>query len=167
MYNAFCTPYAALVFIKVRRLRLSPQKRRAPYRNVGQYESPCLSIIHWIILVIMLSTATELPEYIRRANELLSEAERKSVIDYLAAHPRAGNIMEGTGGIRKLRWARGSKGKSGGVRVIYYYHDQRIPLYLLTVFGKNEKSNITKSERNELANLVDLLVQIALEREHV
>ncbi len=115
----------------------------------------------------MLSTATELPEYIRRANELLSEAERKSVIDYLAAHPRAGNIMEGTGGIRKLRWARGSKGKSGGVRVIYYYHDQRIPLYLLTVFGKNEKSNITKSERNELANLVDLLVQIALEREHV
>ena len=115
---------------------------------------------HWI------TTVTELPEYIRRANELLNEAERKSVIDYLAAHPRAGDIMEGTGGIRKLRWARGSKGKSGGVRVIYYYHDQRIPLYLLTVFGKNEKSNITKSERNELAKLVNVLVQVALGREH-
>ncbi len=115
----------------------------------------------------MLTTVTELPEYIRRANELLNEVERKSVIDYLAAHPRAGDIMEGTGGIRKLRWARGGKGKSGGARVIYYYHDHRIPLYLLTVFGKNEKSNITKSERNELAKLVGLLVQVALEREHV
>ena len=114
----------------------------------------------------MLTTVTELPEYIRRANELLNEAERKSVVDYLAAHPRAGDVMEGTGGIRKLRWARGGRGKSGGVRVIYYYHDHRIPLYLLTVFGKNEKSNITKSERNELAKLVNVLVQVALERNH-
>ncbi|MFA7495635.1 MAG: type II toxin-antitoxin system RelE/ParE family toxin [Acidithiobacillus sp.] len=114
----------------------------------------------------MLTTVTELPEYIRHANELLNEAERKSVIDYLAAHPRAGDIMEGTGGIRKLRWARGGKGKSGGVRIIYYYHNQRIPLYLLTIFGKNEKSNITKSERNELAKLVDVLVQVALWREN-
>lgn len=67
----------------------------------------------------MLTTVTELPEYIRRVNELLNEAERKAIIDYLAAHPRSGNIMEGTGGIRKLRWARGDKGKSGGVRIIY------------------------------------------------
>jgi len=114
----------------------------------------------------MLTTVTELPEYIRRVNELLNEAERKAIIDYLAAHPRSGNIMEGTGGIRKLRWARGDKGKSGGVRIIYYYHDQRIPLYLLTVFGKNEKANVTKSERNELAKLVAMLVQVALERKH-
>jgi hypothetical protein len=114
----------------------------------------------------MLTTVTELPEYIRCANELFNEVERKPIIDYLAAHPRAGNLMEGTGGIRKLRWARGGRGKSGGVRVIYYYHDQRIPLYLLTVFGKNEKSNITKSERNELAKLVELLVKAALERDH-
>jgi len=47
----------------------------------------------------MLITVTELPEYIRRANELLNEAERKAIIDYLAAHPRSGDIMEGTGGI--------------------------------------------------------------------
>lgn len=121
-------------------------------------------ISHWLTLTTILTTITELPEYIRRANELLSEAERKAVIDYLAAHPLNGDIMEGTGGIRKLRWASGGKGKSGGVQIIYYYHDPRIPLYLLTVFGKNEKSNVTKSECNELAKLVKLLVHSALER---
>ena len=84
----------------------------------------------------MLTTVTELPEYISRSTDLLNESERKSVIDYLAAHPRAGDVMEGTGGIRKLRWGRSNRGKSGGVRVIYYCHDERIPLYLLTVFGK-------------------------------
>ena len=50
-------------------------------------------------------------------------------------------------------------GKSGGVRVIYYYHSERIPLYLLTVFGKNEKNNLTKAEANALSKLVKLLVQ--------
>ncbi|MEW6039265.1 MAG: type II toxin-antitoxin system RelE/ParE family toxin [Pseudomonadota bacterium] len=112
----------------------------------------------------MLTTVTELPEYIRRANDLLDEADRKAVVDYLAAHPRAGDVMEGTGGIRKLRWGRGNRGKSGGVRVIYYYHDERLPLLLLTVFGKNEQANLTKAERNSLAKLVDVLVTTALEK---
>lgn len=114
----------------------------------------------------MLTTITELPEFIRRAAHLLSETERKAVIDYLAEHPRAGDLLEGTGGIRKLRWGRGSKGKSGGVRVIYYYHDERIPLYLLTIFGKNERANLSKADRNGLAKLVDLLVLTALEKHH-
>ena len=114
----------------------------------------------------MLTTVTELPEYIRRSQELLSEPERKAVIDYLAQYPQSGDLMEGTGGIRKLRWGRGSRGKSGGVRIIYYYHDEHIPLYLLTVFGKNEQSNLSKAERNELAKLVDLLVKKALETHH-
>ena len=114
----------------------------------------------------MLVTITEMPEYIHRADELLSESERKSVIDYLAAYPKSGDLMEGTGGIRKLRWGRGNKGKSGGVRIIFYYHDERIPLYLLTVFGKNERPNLSKAERNELAKLVSVLVRTALENSH-
>lgn len=56
-------------------------------------------------------------------------------------------------------WAREGMGKSGGVRVIYYFHDERIPLYLLTVFGKNQKANLTKAEANELSRLVKLLIQ--------
>lgn len=113
-------------------------------------------ISHWLTLTTMLTTITELPNYRNTSAAPTSCSLRQSARP--SAHPLNGDIMEGTGGIRKLRWA------SGGVRIIYYYHDPRIPLYLLTVFGKNEKSNITKSERNELAKLVKLLVHSALER---
>ncbi len=109
-------------------------------------------------------TVAEVPEYIRRVEKLLSNEERRDVIDYLAAHPKAGDLMEGTGGVRKLRWGRGSQGKSGGVRVIYYFHSEAMPLYLLTLFAKNERANISKAERNELAGLVEILVQTWFER---
>lgn len=109
-------------------------------------------------------TVAEVPEYIRRAEKLLSDTERRDVIEYLAAHPKAGDLMEGTGGVRKLRWGRGGQGKSGGVRVIYYFHSEVMPLYLLTLFAKNERGNISKAERNELAGLVDILVNAWLER---
>lgn len=103
-------------------------------------------------------TLAEVPEYIRQAEKLLTEAERQDVLNYLAAHPKSGDLIEGTGGIRKLRWGRGGRGKSGGGRVIYYYHSELMPLYLLTLFAKNEQANLSKSERNELAKLVDSLV---------
>ncbi len=109
-------------------------------------------------------TIAEVPEYIRRAEKLLTETERREILDYLAANPRAGDIMEGTGGVRKLRWGRQSRGKSGGVRVIYYFHSDLMPLYLLTVFAKNERANLTRAERNELAGLVDMLVAAWLDR---
>lgn len=108
-------------------------------------------------------TIAELPEYIRRVEKLLSATERMDIVNYLAANPKVGDLMEGTGGIRKLRWGRGSQGKSGGVRVIYYFHSESMPLYLLTLFAKNERANISKAERNELAEVVELLVQIWLE----
>lgn len=72
--------------------------------------------------------------------------------------------MEGTGGVRKLRWRRGWQGKTGGVRVIYYFHDDLMPLYLLTLFAKGDKANLTKAERNELADLIGALVSIWKER---
>jgi hypothetical protein len=76
----------------------------------------------------------------------------------LAEHPKGGDLMEGTGGVRKLRWSRSGRGKSGGVQVIYYFHSDALPLYLLTLFAKNERANLSKAERNELADLVGLLV---------
>jgi len=109
-------------------------------------------------------TIAEVPEYIRQAEKLLSAVERQDIVSYLAAHPKSGDLIEGTGGIRKLRWGRGGRGKSGGVRIIYYYHSELMPLYLLTLFAKNEQGNLSRAERNDLANIVDLLVQIWIER---
>jgi len=95
---------------------------------------------------------------------LLEDADRRAIVDHLAAHPAAGDLIEGTGGVRKVRWARDGRGKSGGVRVIYYFHSEAMPLYLLTMFAKNERANLSKAERNALGDLVDVLVQIWLER---
>lgn len=106
----------------------------------------------------------EVPEYIRQVEKILIEAERQDVLNYLAVHPKAGDLIEGTGGIRKLRWGRGGRGKSGGVRVIYYYHSELMPLYLLALFAKNKQGNLSKAERNELAKLVDILVAAWIER---
>ena len=111
-----------------------------------------------------LNGIAELPTYIRLAEKLLSVEERQDLINYLAEHPKSGDIMEGTGGVRKLRWRRGGQGKSGGVRVIYYFHDDLMPLYLLTLFAKGDKVNLTKGERNELADLVEALVDAWKER---
>lgn len=112
-----------------------------------------------------LVTVAETPEYARSAGRLLSDAERMEVVGYLAANPRAGDLMQGTGGVRKLRWARGGRGKSGGVRVIYYFHSEAMPLYLLTVFGKGDRANLSKAERNDLAELVRVL-KATVEKRH-
>ena len=80
-------------------------------------------------------TIAELPHYIREAEKLLSLAERVDIINYLAAHPKSGDLMEGTGGVR-------------------------MTLYLLTLFAKNERANLSKAERKELADLVNTLVGI-------
>lgn len=103
-------------------------------------------------------TVAETSAFQRKVIRLLSEHEREDLIAYLSEHPNAGVIMEGTGGIRKLRWTRSGSGKSGGVRVIYYFHNKSMPLYLLAVFGKNEKANLSKEERNLLAKAVKQLV---------
>lgn len=104
-----------------------------------------------------MHTIVELPEYKTRVEKLLSEDENKQIISYLAEHPKAGALMQGTGGVRKLRWAKEGGGKSGGVRVIYYYHSEDIPLFMLSLFGKNEKANLSKAECNVLNKLTKIL----------
>jgi len=104
-------------------------------------------------------TIVELPGFLKKSDKLVSDSERNSIINYLAAHPAAGDIMQGTGGIRKLRWSAQGRGKSGGVRVIYYYHNESIPLFLLSIFGKGEKANLTKSECNDLAKITSLIIK--------
>jgi len=107
----------------------------------------------------MLITIVELPEYIKRAEKELSKNERDELLYYLSTNPKSGILIQGTGGVRKLRWASKGKGKSGGSRVIYFYYNETIPLFLLTIFGKSEKINLSKVERNELAKLVKELIK--------
>ncbi len=102
-------------------------------------------------------TVAETPEFCRRAARLLSPIEHDALVLALAMNPLAGDLMRGTGGVRKLRWARGGRGKSGGVRIIYYFHSAHAPLYLLTIYGKGEKVDLTDEERNELAKVTEIL----------
>lgn len=96
-------------------------------------------------------TVGETQVFRRNAQKLLSTEEVEALVNFLAANPRAGDLIQGTGGIRKLRWFRTGMGKRGGTRVIYFYYNDGIPLYLMTIYGKGEKNNLCKEERNQLA----------------
>lgn len=103
-------------------------------------------------------TVAETAPFQRKISNLLSDVERSDMIAYLAEHPEAGVLIQGTGGIRKLRWGRQGQGKSGGIRVIYYFHSEVMPIYLLAAFGKNEKANLSQQEKQQLSKIVHELV---------
>jgi len=105
-----------------------------------------------------MQTVIETAAYIAAAKDAgMSGTEMVAVVDLIAANPEAGDIMPGCGGARKLRVAKPGKGKSGGYRVITYFAGDDVPVFLLTVFGKNEKANLSKAERNALAGLTKRL----------
>ncbi|QDK32695.1 type II toxin-antitoxin system RelE/ParE family toxin [Sphingomonas sp. IC081] len=106
----------------------------------------------------MLHSVVETKSFIADAADAgMSDDERAAVVDMLAADPETGDIMKGCGGARKVRVKKPGGGKSGGYRVITYYGGGDIPLFLITVFGKNEKVSLTKSEQNELSDLCKIL----------
>ena len=95
----------------------------------------------------------EIPLFQRRADGVMTEAELEAFKDFIARNPRAGEMIRGTGGLRKIRWQSHGSGKSGGARVIYYFHSDEIPLFLITAYRKANKGRLTKSERNQLRGL--------------
>ncbi len=103
----------------------------------------------------MLVTVVELPEFVRRAKDLMTEAERTALIDMLAADPEAGVSLGG--GLRKARFARAGAGKSGGFRTVHFYRAGAGPVFLLTMFAKNEKANLSAGELAALVKLGDEL----------
>lgn len=104
-------------------------------------------------------TVVETPEFIATTSKLLNEDARTALIDYLAYNPAAGAVIAGSGGIRKLRWALEGRGKRGGARVIYFYHNRDLPLFVLTAYAKNEQSNLSQSAKNDFKRLTKLLVE--------
>ena len=103
-------------------------------------------------------TVVETPEFLSATRKLLSEEERALLVDYLAYNPTAGDLISGTGGVRKLRWALEGRGKRGGARVIYFHHDPGVPLFALTAYPKNERADLSQQDRNDFRQLTSRLV---------
>ncbi len=108
-------------------------------------------------MCIRLQTVVETPTYLTAAKGVLSDAERVEVINTLAENPEVGVSLGG--GIRKLRVARPGRGKSGGARVVFLFAGPDIPVFLLTVFAKNEKANLTPKERTALVKVAKQMVE--------
>ena len=103
-------------------------------------------------------TVVETPVFLRKAALIFDDDERAELVAFVASNPEAGSVVPGTGGVRKLRWAMKGRGKRGGARVIYYFHDESAPIFLLSAYAKSVKVNLSKAERSELQKLVPQLV---------
>ena len=93
--------------------------------------------------------------FTRRADALLNREDRAALISTLASNPKAGDLVPGLGGIRKLRFAPAGRGKSGAFRVIHYYAGTDLPVLALLIYAKNEQDNISPDQRRALLSLID------------
>ena len=109
-------------------------------------------------MIFAPATVVDMPEFLSVSRKLMLDADRAQLIDYLAYHPTAGDLIQGTGGVRKLRWALAGRGKSGGARVIYFYHNVDLPLFVLTAYAKNDRSDLSQQDRNDMLKLTELLL---------
>lgn len=103
-------------------------------------------------------TVVETPEFLSSTRNLMGDEERAALVEFLARNPAAGDLVVGTGGVRKLRWALEGRGKSGGARVIYFFHNASMPLFALTAFAKNQRADLSQADRNDFKRLTALLV---------
>jgi len=106
-----------------------------------------------------MQTVVETPSYLADAERLFSSDERKAIVDRLAADPICGVVIPGSGGIRKVRFGFGARGKSGGARIIYLFSGVSLPAFILAVFAKNEKTNVSAADRNALGKMVVAMIE--------
>ena len=108
-----------------------------------------------------MHTVVETAAFLNDARSLaVSDAERLAIVAWIAASPAAGEVIEGTGGARKVRFAGRGKGKSGGYRVITFFSGTDIPVFLLNIFAKNEKTDLAPKERRVLRSVLADMVEI-------
>lgn len=100
-----------------------------------------------------MHTVVETPMYLRAAEAIFNETDRERIVCAIAAAPESGDLMPGTGGYRKLRFARPGMGKRGGARVVYLHGGEDMPIFLITVYVKSEKGNLSKAEQKALAKM--------------
>lgn len=96
-----------------------------------------------------------LPSFERSAEGVIREEEVRTLEQALIGDPRAGDVLPGTGGVRKIRLARPGGGKRGGARVAYLYVEVKERIYLLLAFAKNEQANLTAQQKKRVRELVE------------
>jgi len=107
-----------------------------------------------------MHTVVETSEFLKCSKKIgLTDDERESIVDLIASEPLSGDEISGTGGMRKLRIASKDKGKSGGYRVITFFSGENIPVFLVTIYAKSQRENITDSEKNILKKLSAAITQ--------
>jgi len=104
-----------------------------------------------------VATPIRTPTFSRRAKRLLPEVEIERLEQSIAQQPEAHPVIAGTGGIRKARWARPGMGKRGGVRAVYYFRSKAGIVYMLDIYAKNEKADLTPADKRDLRAIVSLL----------
>ena len=92
--------------------------------------------------------------FTKKLTQLLSDDEYRQLQNELAINPLAGALIQGTGGLRKIRWSRPGMGKRGGIRTIYYFLNETETIYMLLAYPKNEKDNLSDKEKKILRELV-------------
>jgi hypothetical protein len=99
-----------------------------------------------------MHTVVETPSFLNAAAAAgISEAVRREIVSAISKDPKLGDVMVGTGGLRKFRFDRPGSGKSGGFRILSYYISEDFPVFLIGAFAKGDKANLTANERNEIA----------------
>ena len=98
-------------------------------------------------------TVVELPLFQRLARAVWDEDEREAFVDFIARNPESGDVIPETGGIRKVLWRRPGIGKRGGVRVVYLYHHAHMPLFLLLIYAKAQREDMTADEKKQVRAL--------------
>lgn len=111
-----------------------------------------------VILIKIKAT----PKFLHLAQKIMSDQALQELIDNLALCPEQGVVLQGTGGIRKMRWRTGKddRGKSGGIRILYYYEAEVLTVLLITLFKKSEKENIDAREKTQLKKLLPELLRM-------
>ncbi len=104
-------------------------------------------------------SVVELPLFLRQAAGVWGDDERAAFVDYIARNAEAGDVIPETGGVRKIRWRRQGTGKRGGVRVIYFYHDLETPLFLIMIYAKAQREDMTPDEKKQVRTLATALKQ--------
>lgn len=87
--------------------------------------------------------------------DYLDDDEYRGLQNYLIEQPNAGDLIQGTGGLRKLRWSLDNRGKRGGIRVIYYWQVAEDQIYFFTLYAKNEVSDLSEKEKKALKQMLE------------